>query len=130
MATTRKNLEAQVLRMLNLPPDVTIDSSEAKLDSDLITLKLPDPQDHICSDCGAAGCIVKGSGRWQELRHFPVNKRGIVLRIFKRRFYCPDCGRSFYETPEWAVPRLRMTLPLFHALFGLSVKYCSFSADY
>ena len=30
MATTKKDLEAQVLRMLNLPPDVTIDSSSAK----------------------------------------------------------------------------------------------------
>ena len=85
MTKTKKELENQVLRLLNLPPDVTIESSSVSVGSEIITISLPHPDRRICPHCGGSGCILKGSVRWQEFRHFPINNRSIVLRLFKRR---------------------------------------------
>ena len=51
MASSQKDLGAQLLRLLALPGDVTI--------------------------TGSNNCIIRGSGRWQEYKHFPVNNRTI-----------------------------------------------------
>ncbi len=126
MAATKKELEAQVLRMLSLPPDVSVEKSSIHYDHDVITLRLPVPERRICVLCGSDGCIVRGSGSWQELRHFPSGQRGTVLRIFKRRFFCPSCKASFFETPDWAIPRLRMTRPLFDQIFSSFTRMDSF----
>ncbi|MBQ8956100.1 MAG: transposase [Lachnospiraceae bacterium] len=127
MSKTKKEFENQILRLLDLPPDVEVESSEIKADSEVITLRLPQPGEMICPNCGESGCISRGSGRWQELQHFPVNNRSIILRIFKKRIFCPSCGKSSYVTPEWAIPRLRMTRQLFNAIFRLFTQMLAFS---
>lgn len=127
MSKTKKELENQVLRLLNLPPDVEVVKSEIKADADVITLRIATTHDRVCSNCGASGCIIRGSGRWQELQHFPIDNRRVILRMFKRRLFCPSCGMSSYEAPDWIIPRLRMTRQLFDAIFRLFTQKLAFS---
>lgn len=109
----KKQLENQLLRLLDLDPDITIDRSELTPSGEIIHVALPLPAVRTCINCGSNDCIIKGSGDHQNFQHFPINNRSIKLRIYKRRLLCKDCRASFYETPDWVIPRLRMTRQLY-----------------
>ncbi len=126
MASRKKDLGAQLLRLLSLLGDVSITSSNFTNNSEVITLHLPSSE-RRCPICGSNNCIIRGSGRWQEYKHFPVNNRSIHLRIFKPRMYCQDCRSSFYQTPDWVIPRLRMTKYLFQVIYRNFTEMNDFS---
>ena len=126
MASGKKDLGAQLLRLLSLPGDVTITSSNYNNNSEIITLHLPSSE-RRCPICDSNNCIIRGSGRWQEYNHFLVNNRSIHLRIFKPRMYCQDCTSSFYQTPDWVIPRLRMTKSLFRVIYRNFTEMNDFS---
>ena len=126
MTSSKKNLEAQLLRLLKLPADVSILNSKFTDDSEILTLQLPATK-RMCPLCGSNDCIVRGSGKWQELKTFPVDNRRVILRIFKRRMFCRDCQSSFYESPDWIFPRLRMTKSLFKSIFKKLTEMADFS---
>lgn len=108
----KKQLENHMLRLLDLEPGITIDKSELTPSGEIIHISLPVPDERTCTCCGSSQCIIKGSGSYQNFLHFPINNRRINLRIFKRRLLCKGCGASFYENPDWCIPRLPVSYPV------------------
>lgn len=122
----KKQLEDLTSRILNLNPEIRIEKSEISTSGELISLSIPVPVERTCVCCGSNDCIIRGSGTYQSFQHFPVNNRRIYLRIFKRRLLCRSCGASFYETPDWCIPRLRMSKDLYFAIIRDLTEVVSF----
>ena len=107
----------ELVQLLQLPPDIIVDHTDHRLHEDIFYITMPVPDERTCPLCGSHDCIVRGSSLTQSIRHIPVSGRKISLSITKRRMFCNDCSSSFYETPEWVLPTLRMSTNLYKALF-------------
>ena len=99
--------------LAKLPQEATIKSIQVLKDYDLISLDVSIPSQRLCPHCGSNDCVIKDSGTIQTVRHIPCNHRGTVVSFHKRRLLCRDCHSSFYETPYWIHPSLRMTQALY-----------------
>ena len=77
------------------------------------SLDVPIPSLRLCPHCGSNYCVIKDSGTIQTVRHISCNHRGTAVSFHKRRLLCRDCHSSFYETPYWIHPSLRMTQALY-----------------
>ncbi|WP_316271282.1 transposase family protein [Claveliimonas bilis] len=99
--------------LAKLPQEATIKSIQVFKDYDLISLDVPTASQRLCPHCGSDDCVIKDSGTIQTVRHIPCNHRGTVVSFHKRRLLCKDCHSSFYETPYWIHPFLRMTQALY-----------------
>ncbi len=102
--------------LAKLPQEATIKSIQVLKDYDLITLDVPTASQRLCPHCGSNDCVIKDSGTLQTFRHIPCNHRGTVVSFHKRRLLCKDCHSSFYETPYWIHPSLRMTQALYDSI--------------
>ena len=112
------NAAEELIQLLQLPPDVTVDHVDHELEEDIFFLNLPVPLERTCPFCSSNDCIIRGSALTQSIRHIPVSGRKITLSITKRRFYCKCCEASFYDTPDWVLSRLRMSRNLYKAIFN------------
>ena len=101
------NAAEELVHLLQLPPDVTVDHVVHHNEEDNFFLILPVPdancriQALLFTPCGSHDCIIRGSSLTQSIRHIPVSGRKIYLSITKRRMFCNNCSSSFYETPDW-----------------------------
>lgn len=102
--------------LAKLPQEVTIKSIETHRDYDHLLLEVPKPKERLCPHCGSVDCVIKDSGTQQTIRHIPINNRGLELTFHKRRLLCKDCHTTFYETPYWVHPSLRMTWALYDSI--------------
>lgn len=102
--------------LAKLPQEATIKSIQVFKDYDLISLDVPTASQRLCPHCGSDDCVIKDSGTIQTVRHIPCNHRGTVVSFHKRRLLCKDCHSSFYETPYWIHPFLRMTQALYDSI--------------
>lgn len=113
--------------LTGLPQEASIKKVDTFRDYDLITLDLPVPKQRLCPHCGSLDCVIKDAGVWQTVRHIPYNHRGSALSFHKRRLLCKDCRTSFYETPYWIHPSLRMTQALYDSILLDLLEPISFS---
>ena len=113
--------------LAKLPQETTIKNIEVRRGYDLITLDIPLPKQRLCPHCGSNDCIIKDSGTYQTVRHIPYNHRGSVITFHKRRLFCKTCCTSFYETPYWIHPSLRMTQALYDSILLDLLSPVSFS---
>ncbi len=112
--------------LAKLPQEATIKNVQSFRDYDLITLDVPAPRQRLCPHCGSTDCVIKDAGG-QTVRHIPYNHRGSALSFHKRRLLCKDCRTSFYETPYWIHPSLRMTQALYDSILLDLLEPVSFS---
>ena len=113
--------------LAKLPQEATIKSIQVLKDYDLITLDVPTASQRLCPHCGSNDCVIKDSGTIQTIRHIPCNHRGTVVSFHKRRLLCKDCHSSFYETPYWIHPSLRMTQALYDSILLDLIQPLAFS---
>ena len=113
--------------LAKLPQEATIKSIQVFKDYDLISLDVPTASQRLCPHCGSDDCVIKDSGTIQTVRHIPCNHRGTVVSFHKRRLLCKDCHSSFYETPYWIHPSLRMTQALYDSILLALINPLSFS---
>ena len=113
--------------LAKLPQEATIKSIQVFKDYDLISLDVPTASQRLCPHCGSDDCVIKDSGTIQTVRHIPCNHRGTVVSFHKRRLLCKDCHSSFYETPYWIHPFLRMTQALYDSILLDLIQPLSFS---
>ena len=113
--------------LAKLPQEATIKSIQVLKDYDLITLDVPTASQRLCPHCGSNDCVIKDSGTLQTIRHIPCNHRGTVVSFHKRRLLCKDCHSSFYETPYWIHPSLRMTQALYDSILLDLIQPLAFS---
>ena len=113
--------------LAKLPQEATIKSIQVFKDYDLISLDVPTASQRLCPHCGSDDCVIKDSGTIQTVRHIPCNHRGTVVSFHKRRLLCKDCHSSFYETPYWIHPSLRMTQALYDSILLNLIQPLSFS---
>lgn len=113
--------------LAKLPQEATIKSIQVLKDYDLITLDVPTASQRLCPHCDSNDCVIKDSGTIQTIRHIPCNHRGTVVSFHKRRLLCKDCHSSFYETPYWIHPSLRMTQALYDSILLDLIQPLAFS---
>ena len=113
--------------LAKLPQEATIKSIQVLKDYDLISLDVSIPSQRLCPHCGSNDCVIKDSGTIQTVRHIPCNHRGTVVSFHKRRLLCRDCHSSFYETPYWIHPSLRMTQALYDSILLDLIQPLAFS---
>ena len=113
--------------LAKLPQETTIKKIETLRDYDRITLHVPAPKQRLCPYCGSTDCIIKDSGAWQTVRHIPYHHRGSVITFHKRRLLCKNCHTSFYETPYWIHPSLRITQALYDSILLDLIQPVAFS---
>ena len=113
--------------LAKLPQEATIKSIQVLKDYDLITLDVPIASQRLCPHCGSNDCVIKDSCTIQTVRHIPCNHRGTVVSFHKRRLLCKDCHSSFYETPYWIHPSLRMTQALYDSILLDLIQPLAFS---
>ena len=113
--------------LAKLPQETTIKNIQVLKDYDLITLYVPIASQRLCLHCGSNDCVIKDSGPIQTVRHIPCNHRGTVVSFHKRRLLCKDCHSSFYETPYWIHPSLRMTQALYDSILLDLIQPLAFS---
>ncbi len=111
-SATKPNLKL-TNRLLGLPPEVVITGQIPHPHAVIITISFPEPEERICPHCGSLHCVIKGSLQPQTVRHIPVAGNPSFLSFKKHRYLCRDCGKSFFEQPEWLHTALRMSTLLF-----------------
>ena len=62
----------------------------------------------VCVRCATLSHAIYDH-RWITVKDEPIRSREVILRIFKRRFYCHPCGRVFSEPVPGILPRRRTT---------------------
>lgn len=113
--------------LAKLPQETTIKNIQVLKNYDLITLDMPAASQRLCHHCGSNDCVIKGFGTMQTVRHIPCNHRSTIISVHKCRLLCTDCHSSFYKTPYWIHPSLRMTQALYDSILLDLIQPLAFS---
>ena len=94
-----------------IPEGTEIDHYERHAHTLELFVTWPEPGrgDRHCPKCGSTRCIKKDGGAMQTVRHVRSGEFGLLLTFHKPRFFCKDCGQSFYVKPDWVISNMSIT---------------------
>ncbi|MCR5012818.1 MAG: ISL3 family transposase [Lachnospiraceae bacterium] len=107
--------------LAGLPEDVSVKDFVCRDHSIelIVDWPIPGKWKRICPHCQNTHCTIKDRSTSQTIRHTPSGFRAVFLTYDKPRCFCPECRRSFYLYPEWAVPRISMSTSLLVRIYKL-----------
>ena len=65
----------------------------------------------VCPNCKMETKRVHGY-RQQQIKDVPMLNRNLIIKLKRRRYYCPYCGKTFYEKLSFLKRYQRITLRL------------------
>ena len=85
-----------ISKLLDLQ-DVLVDFKNISENDDQIVIPIStQKKEQVCPCCGNKTSYVHDY-RYQNIKHLPFKHKSIILKLRKRRYVCPHCGKRFYE---------------------------------